>query len=241
MNSVAINLTNISKTFSLPQEKKDTAREYFVNWHTQTQIKKFQALKDINLTINKGEWLGLIGDNGAGKSTLLKIIAKIYQPNQGQLTTTGLIIPFLELGVGFNPELSARDNIYLNGVFLGLKRSEIKQKVDTIVKYSGVKQFLDQKLKNFSSGMQVRLAFSIAIQSKGDIFLLDEVMSVGDFQFQNKAKKVFKEMKQQNKTAIIVSHHFEELKELCDRVVWLDKGQIKEIGLPKSVIKNYTT
>jgi ABC-2 type transport system ATP-binding protein len=241
MNSIAVNLTNISKTFNLPLEKKETAREYFTNWQTRSKINSLEALKKINLTIKKGEWFGLIGDNGAGKSTLLKLIAQIYQPNHGKILTQGLVVPFLELGVGFNPELSARDNIYLNGVFLGLKRSEIKQKFNTIVKFAGIKPFIGQKLKNFSSGMQVRLAFSIAIQSQGDIFLLDEVMSVGDFQFQKKAKKVFETMKKQAKTVIIVSHQLEDIIELCDKVVWLDQGQIKAIGSAKSVIKSYTT
>ena len=181
--TAAIQLVNITKTFRVPTEKMDTLRERLLNFKLRTQTRKLKALSQINLEVKPGEWLGVVGPNGSGKSTLLKIIAGIYEPNNGEVEVNGRLVPFLELGVGFNPDLSALDNIWLNGVILGMSRKNIKAKMETIIKFAGIKSFINQKLKNFSTGMQVRLAFSIAIQSPGDIFLLDEVLAVGDYEF----------------------------------------------------------
>src|SRR3989338_10047454 len=193
--TLAIQLKNVTKTFRIPLAKQDSLREFFVNFKSSKSFKTLTVLKKINLEVKAGEWLGIIGPNGSGKSTLLKIIAGIYEPNRGKIDVSGKIVPFLELGVGFNPDLSARDNIFLNGVILGMSRKKIREKFDTIIDFAGIKPFINQKLKNFSTGMQVRLAFSIAIQSTGDIFLLDEVLAVGDYEFRQKSKKAFQQMK----------------------------------------------
>ena len=236
----AVKLINISKTFRIPQEKKDSLREYFTSWNLRSKSKTLTALANINLEVKKGEWLGIIGPNGSGKSTLLKLIAGIYEPDQGQIKVDGHLVPFLELGVGFNPELSARDNIYLNGVILGMSRKKISRQFNQMVNFAGIKPFLDQKLKNFSTGMQVRLAFAIAAQSAGDIYLLDEVLAVGDWQFQKKCNQVFKDMKQQGKTAILVSHDLDSIIQYCDKAIWLDHGKIISYDTPKLVVNQYT-
>src|SRR3989344_9181723 len=238
--TAAIQLVNITKTFRVPTEKMDTLRERLLNFKLRTQTRKLKALSRINLEVKPGEWLGVVGPNGSGKSTLLKIIAGIYEPNNGEVEVNGRLVPFLELGVGFNPDLSALDNIWLNGVILGMSRKKIAEKLETIIGFAGIKPFINQKLKNFSTGMQVRLAFSIAIQSAGNIFLLDEVLAVGDYEFRQKSKRVFEKMKRQGKTVIIVSHELDQIKELCDRVVWLDHGKIVLNDKPETVIKAYT-
>ncbi len=238
--SFALNVTNLTKTFNIPKEKLDSLQERLLNLKLRSDTQLFKALKGINLQLKSGEWLGVIGPNGSGKSTLLKTIAGIYEPNQGKIEVNGHLVPFLELGVGFNPELSAKDNIYLNGVILGMKRKKITQQFDKIVKFAGIKSFINQKLKNFSSGMQVRLAFSIAIQSPGDIFLLDEVLAVGDHQFEKKCDQVFKSMKKAGKTAILVSHNLDSIVNYCDKAVWLDRGKIISYGRPKSIVSQYT-
>lgn len=221
-------------------EKMDSLRERLLNFKLRSQKESFTALSQINLTVTQGEWLGIIGPNGSGKSTLLKIIAGIYEPDRGDVEVAGQLVPFLELGVGFNPDLSALDNIWLNGVILGMRRKKIREKLEKIIDFAGIRPFINQKLKNFSSGMQIRLAFSIAIQSSGDIFLLDEVLAVGDYEFRQKTRKVFQKMKQQRKTVIIVSHELDQIKEYCDRAAWLDHGKIILIDKPETVIRAYT-
>ena len=238
---LAIKLAEVSKSFNIPAEKQDSLRERFINLKFKQNYKKLSALKNINLEVKAGEWLGVIGANGSGKSTLLKIISGIYEPDSGQLAVNGRLVPFLELGVGFNPELSAKDNIFLNGVILGMSRKSISQKLEVIVNFAGVKPFINLPLKNFSTGMQLRLGFAIAIQSPADIYLLDEVLSVGDYQFQQKAKKVFKQMKQQKKTVILVSHDLASIKSWCNQAIWLDHGQIRSSGRPSEVIKQYVS
>lgn len=236
---VMIKLSNISKTFRIPTEKQDSLRERFVNLKFRQNYKQLQAVNDINLEVQAGEWLGIIGANGSGKSTLLKLIAGIYEPDGGQLTVNGRLVPFLELGVGFNPELSVKDNIFLNGVILGMSREKIVRKFDQIVNFAGIKPFLNLKLKNFSTGMQIRLAFAIAIQSSGDIYLLDEVLAVGDWQFQKKVNLVYNKMKKQGKTVILVSHDLKNIARFCNSCLWLKKGRISRLGQPQSVIEEY--
>lgn len=237
--SAAIKLNNVSKIFQVPTEKMDSLRERLFSFRLHNRTRGFKALSGMSLKVNSGEWLGVIGPNGSGKSTLLKIIAGIYEPDNGQVEVNGRLVPFLELGVGFNPDLSAKDNIFLNGVILGMSRKKIRERLDKIINFAGIKSFINQKLKNFSSGMQVRLAFSIAIQSSGDIFLLDEVLAVGDYKFRQKAKKVFLRMKQEGKTVIIVSHELDQIKEYCDQVIWLDHGKMIKLGPPKLIIDKY--
>lgn len=239
-NNKIIELKNISKEFRIPHERRNSAKEYFLNFWAKNHYDFFYALSEINLSINKGEWIGIIGHNGCGKSTLLKLISGIYEPDNGEINIKGRIIPFLELGVGFNTELSARDNIFLNGTILGMTRKNISEKFNEIVDFADIRQFLDQKLKNFSSGMQVRLAFSIAIQSSGDIYLLDEILAVGDYEFQQKSRAVFESMKREGKTVILVSHDLDSIRSLCDKAVLLEHGKIKLIDKPSVAINVYT-
>src|SRR3989344_7915459 len=190
----AVKLSHIYKTFSFPAQKQDSLRERFVNFKFRQTYTHLAALTNISLAVAEGEWLGVIGANGSGKSTLLKIIGGIYEPDSGRVENNGRLVPFLELGVGFNPELSAKDNIYLNGVILGMSRKTVSQKFREIVNFADVAKFINLPLKNFSTGMQLRLGFAVAMQLPADIYLLDEVLSVGDWRFQEKAKKVFQRL-----------------------------------------------
>jgi len=234
-----IRVENVSKTFKIPHEKRETFREHLFSFFRPLEYEKFQALKNVSFEIKKGEWLGIIGPNGSGKSTLLKILAGIYLPDSGKIEINGKLVPFLELGVGFNMELSARDNIFLNGIILGMTKKEVEEKFDQIVQFAEIERFLDTKLKNFSSGMQVRLAFSIAIQVESDIYLLDEVLAVGDAAFQKKCQEEFREMNKEGKTVLLVSHDMEAIKKWCNRTVWLEQGEIKSIGSPHETIIKY--
>lgn len=234
-----IHLKNISKTFIIPYEKQDTLKERFIFWGKKRTYKNFHALKDISFEVKSGECVGIVGQNGSGKSTLLKIMAGIYQPDHGTIKASGNIVPFLELGVGFQPELTARDNIWLNGALLGLSRTHIKQKLHEIVEFAGVEPFLDLKIKNFSSGMQARLAFAIAMQADADIYLCDEVLAVGDEHFQNKCREVFKKWQHQGKTIVLVSHNPGLIQDFCSRVILLDKGHVIASGEPEKVLGLY--
>jgi ABC-type polysaccharide/polyol phosphate transport system ATPase subunit len=196
-------------------------------------------LEDINFEVQEGEWLGIVGRNGCGKSTLLKIISGIYSPDRGSIAISRKFIPFLELGVGFNFELSARENIFLNGLMLQMTKKEIEGKFKDIIDFAEVNNFVDTKLKYFSSGMQVRLGFSIAMHASTDIYLLDEVLAVGDMNFQKKSYDVFKNLKRLKKTVLFVSHNLESVIEFCDRAIFLENGKIKAIGRPRNVIACY--
>ncbi len=236
-----IKLKNIRKSFFLPHEKHDTLMEYM---HNPIRLFKpsgeqYSVLKDIDLEIYPGEFVGIMGRNGSGKSTLLKIMAGIYEPTSGTVKVNGKLVPFLELGVGFNPQLSARENVYLNGIILGMKRSALKEKYDEIVKFAELEKFMEVPLKNFSSGMQVRLAFSIAIMADADVYLLDEVLAVGDVAFQEKCFDVFRKYKLQGKTVVLVTHSSASVKEFCDRAVFLKDGIIQPANSVDEVIQAY--
>ncbi len=234
-----IKVENVSKVFKLPHEKLSTVKQHFVNIFNPKSYEKFRALDDVSFEIKKGEFFGLIGANGSGKSTLLKILAGIYQPTSGKVTINGSLSPFIELGVGFNPELTARENIYLNAAILGMSRKQTDSKFDEIVKFSELENFLDQKLKNFSSGMQVRLAFSIAIQNDPEILLVDEVLAVGDVLFQRKCFDKFKEFKAKGKTVVFVSHNLGSIEEFSDRVAYLSNGRVIGVGETGKVMNMY--
>ncbi len=238
-NQVAIKVKNVSKTFRIPHEKINSVRGVFVNALKKKNYEEFKALDDVSFEVKKGEFFGIIGRNGSGKSTLLKIIAGIYRPNKGKMKANGMISPFLELGIGFNPELSGRDNIYLNATVLGLTKKQIDKKFDDIVAFSELKRFIDQKLKNYSSGMQVRLAFSVSIHANRDILLMDEVLAVGDSNFQNKCLEEFNKYRDLGKTVILVSHDISTIQKYCDRAMLLRKGKIKMIGDPEKVGNKY--
>lgn len=238
-NENAIEVKNVSKRFVIPHDKSTTLKGAFINFFHKSGSEVFDALNDVSFEVKRGEFFGIIGRNGSGKSTLLKILAGIYVPNKGSIKINGRISPFLELGIGFNPELSGRDNIYLNGTVLGLTKKQINEKFDGIVAFSELERFIDQKLKNYSSGMSVRLAFSVAIHANRDILLMDEVLAVGDENFRQKCLQKFEEYKSQGKTIILVSHDISAVEKYCDRTMLIRNGQIQKIGETKEVVEEY--
>lgn len=242
MNDIAVKVNRVSKSFKLPHEKTTSIKSAVVNFYRRNRTYEEQeALKDISFEIKKGEFFGIIGRNGSGKSTLLKLLAGIYAPTNGQITINGRLTPFIELGVGFNQELTGRENVFLNGALLGFSRSEIKRMYDDIVTFAELERFMDQKLKNYSSGMQVRLAFSIAIRAKSDILLIDEVLAVGDAAFQSKCFDYFQELKDKNVTVVFVSHDRGSLERFCDKGVLINEGKVVKAGNIRDVLKSYST
>lgn len=238
---IAISIQNVSKRFRIPHEKVSSVRGAVVNVFHKKSYEEFEALDDVSFEVKKGEFFGIIGRNGSGKSTLLKVLAGIYKADQGKVEVNGMISPFLELGIGFNPELSGRDNVYLNATVLGLSQKEIDEKFDAIVEFAGLERFIDQKLKNYSSGMQVRLAFAVSVHANRDILLMDEVLAVGDANFQAKCLEQFMEYKQIGKTIILVSHDITTVQRYCDRVLLLDQGNTVAIGPAEEVVEQYFT
>jgi lipopolysaccharide transport system ATP-binding protein len=234
-----ITLENISKVFRLPHDRKTTLRQRFVSLHRKNTYEELHALRDISFTVNQGEFFGIIGRNGAGKSTLLKIIAGVLEPTSGTVSVSEAMAPFLELGVGFQGDLTVKDNILLYGALLGLNRQEIKDRYGWIIEFSGLERFVDAKLKNLSSGMQVRLAFSITVSVESPILLVDEVLAVGDIDFQQKCYNAFNNFKRHGKTIVFVSHDLKAIKEFCDKTVLLENGSITQQGNPKDVIDLY--
>lgn len=238
-SDVAIKVSGLRKTFQLPTERAWGLKQAIFN--RLRGIKGYteqKVLDGINLEIKKGEFVGIVGRNGSGKSTLLKIIAGIYYPSAGEVWINGRLVPFIELGVGFNFELTGRENVYLNGAMLGFSNSEIDAMYDDIVEFAELKDFMDQKLKNYSSGMQVRLAFSVAIRAKGDILILDEVLAVGDADFQKKCNDYFESL-HGKQTVILVTHSMENVLKFCDRAIMIENGKIMSEGSPKKVAKAY--
>ena len=236
---VVISIKHLHKSFKLPTERAGGLKQAIFN--RLRGIKGYteqKVLNDITFDIYKNEFIGIVGRNGSGKSTLLKTIAKIYFPEKGKLEINGTLIPFIELGVGFNPELSGRENVYLNGALLGFSNKEMDAMYDEIVDFAELRQFMDQKLKNFSSGMQVRLAFSIAIRAKGDILLLDEVLAVGDAEFQKKCNEYFAAVKGQQ-TVILVTHDMNNVTKYCTRAILIENGEVILDGEPKKVAEAY--
>jgi len=238
---IAIAVENVSKTFRIPHEKVSSLRGAFVSaFNRNRTYEEFKALDDVSFTVKKGEFFGIIGRNGSGKSTLLKILAGIYRPDSGRVTVNGRISPFLELGIGFNPELSGRDNVYLNATVLGLTRKEIDAKFNDIVRFAELERFIDQKLKNYSSGMQVRLAFAVSIHANRDILLMDEVLAVGDTAFQEKCLNTFKNYRGEGKTVVLVTHDMDVVGKFCDRVMLLERGGIRACGAALTVCDRYS-
>ena len=230
---------HLSKSFKLPTERSWGLKQAIFNRLKGIKgYTKQEVLKDISFTVKKGEFLGIVGRNGSGKSTLLKILAQIYTPDSGSITVHGSLVPFIELGVGFNPELTGRENVYMNGAMLGFSNEEMDQMFDDIVEFAELAPFMDQKLKNYSSGMQVRLAFSIAIRACGDILILDEILAVGDAAFQEKCNQYFASL-DKSQTVILVTHSMENVREFCDRAILIDQGKIIEEGDPEVVADAY--
>jgi len=240
-DEIVIRAENVYKDFILPHERTGTVKGVFTTMFSKaTKKKEIQhALEDISFEIKQGEFFGIVGRNGSGKSTLLKILASIYQPTKGKVSTKGKLVPFIELGVGFNPELSGRDNVYLNGAVLGFSVKEVDAMYEDIVSFAELERFMDQKLKNYSSGMQVRLAFSMAVRADADILLIDEVLAVGDADFQRKCYKYFKTLKQNKKTVVFVSHDMSAIREYCDRTMLIEDSKIVQIGPTNKVAQKY--
>lgn len=241
-NNNAIVVNGVYKSFKLPHEKVDSLKGAFVSMlnSKDKNAEKVTALRGISFNIKKGEFFGVVGRNGSGKSTLLKILANIYQPTKGQIITNGKLVPFIELGVGFNPELTGKENIYLNGAMLGFSVKEVREMYEDIVSFAELEKFMDQKLKNYSSGMQVRLAFSMATRSNADILLVDEVLAVGDGDFQRKCYEYFRELKKNKKTVVFVSHDMNSVREYCDRAILIENGKILIDDISDNVAKEYT-
>jgi ABC-type polysaccharide/polyol phosphate transport system ATPase subunit len=240
MSASAIEVRGINKSFALPHEARSTLKEHFLHPLRRTTYEHQRALSDISFDILQGEFFGIIGPNGSGKSTLLKILAGIYRQDSGTVVVNGLLSPFIELGVGFNPELNARDNLLINGTLLGLTRDQLDERFDSILEFADLERFADQKLKNYSSGMLLRLAFSIAIQVPFDILMLDEVLAVGDAAFQKKCFGVFDELMQEtHKTIVFVGHDLTTMKLYCDRALYLQSGVVQAIGPVDEVIERY--
>ena len=240
MKDVAISVKSVSKSFKVPHEKRDTLKSKALNvFSGGVKFSRHDALKDISFEVQRGEFFGIVGKNGCGKSTLLKIIAGIYQPTKGNIEVNGAIAPFIELGVGFNPELTGRDNVFLSGTILGMSRKKIESLYSEIVEFAEMEEFMDQKLKNYSSGMQVRLAFSIAIRSDSDILLIDEVLAVGDAAFQQKCLNYFEKLKQQKRTVIFVSHDMNSVSQFCNKAIFIEDSKLKAEGSSYKIAQEY--
>lgn len=240
MEKNAVEVRNVWMRFNLSKERVDNLKEYVIRFlKRQLLFEEFIALQDVSMDIHKGDVLGIVGLNGSGKSTLLKIISGVYKPSKGTVRVTGNIAPLIELGAGFDMDLTARENIFLNGTILGHTRAEMREKFDEIVDFSELVNFLDVPIKNFSSGMIARLGFAIATITKPDILIVDEILSVGDFLFQQKCEKRIRDMIGGGTTVIIVSHAITQIEELCNRVAWLEKGKLRMIGKTKDICDAY--
>lgn len=236
----AIVVDGVSKRFRLFHERNQTLKSAVMRGR-RIIADEFWAVRDVSFRVEHGETFGLIGRNGSGKSTLLKTLARIYSPDEGRVVLDGRVSSMLEVGSGFHPELSGRENIFLNGAILGLSRKQIAARFDEIVDFSGVEQFIDQPVKNYSSGMYVRLGFSVAVHTEPDILIVDEILAVGDGAFREKSRKKFLEFTGQGRTVVLVSHSLDEVRELCQRVAWLDGGRLRQLGPTADVVAAYET
>lgn len=238
MNNIAIKVDNVDKNFNVFYDKTNTIKEKILFWNKSKKEVR-TVLKDINVTINKGETVALIGVNGSGKSTLLKLMTKIIYPNKGNVETYGKLTSLLELGAGFHPDFSGRENIYFNASIFGLTRSQIDKRIDKIIEFSELEGFIDNPVRTYSSGMYMRLAFSVAINVDADILLIDEILSVGDQHFQEKCYKKIEELKAEGKTIVFVTHSMGAVERFCTRAIWLHEGHVKMDGEVKDVLEEY--
>ncbi len=240
--NIAIKVDGVYKNFKLPQQRANSVKSLFTGFYKKNTVKYTEtqhALRDINFDIKEGEFFGIVGRNGSGKSTLLKILASIYQPTKGKVSIKGKLVPFIELGVGFNPELTGRENVYLNGALLGFNKKKIDSMYKDIVSFAELEKFMDQKLKNYSSGMQVRLAFSMATRSDADILLIDEVLAVGDTAFQRKCFEYFNQLKRAKKTVVFVSHDMDAVSKYCDRAMLIENSKLVDVGETLKIADKY--
>jgi ABC-type polysaccharide/polyol phosphate transport system ATPase subunit len=239
MSPVAIEARGLEKSFRIPIHRVDSFKERAVHPFTRAQYRELHALSGVSFDVQRGEFFGVVGKNGSGKSTLLKLLASIYRADAGTIRMAGRVAPFIELGVGFNPDLSARENVVLNGVMMGLSRQEAQGRLDAVLDFAELREFVDMKLKNYSSGMLVRLAFSLMIQSDADVLLIDEVLAVGDAGFQQKCTDVFHEIRDSPRTVILVTHDMGAVQQYCDRAMLLDHGEVVHIGDPEDAGRGY--
>src|SRR5690606_12114235 len=235
----AIEVVDVAKRFRLIHERNSTLKATIFSGFKRTVHEEFWALDGVSFEVPEGKTFGLIGHNGSGKSTLLKCMARIYRPNRGSITMNGKVSALLELGAGFHPELSGRENVYLNGSILGMSKREIDKRFDSIVEFAGLEQFIDTPVKNYSSGMFVRLGFSVAITVEPDILLVDEVLAVGDESFQQRCLEKFADLRSSGRTVVIVSHSLETVRNMCDRAAWLDHGKLQHVGPAHDVVDAY--
>lgn len=235
-----IEVNNVSMRFNMAKEKHESLKEYFLAAvQGRLQFEEFYALRDVSLTVERGDFYGLVGLNGSGKSTLLKVISGVFKPSAGSVTVRGTIAPLIELGAGFDFDLTARENIFLNGTVLGMTPKYIREKFDEIVEFSELRDFLDIPLKNYSSGMVSRLAFAVATSTKPDVLIADEILAVGDFLFQQKCEKRMQELMGGGTTVILVSHSIEQIERMCNKVTWLEKGRVRMQGSCGAVCAAY--
>ncbi len=237
-NEIAIEVKHVSKDFKLFYDKANTLKEKLLFWN-RSKNDVLHILKDINLEIYRGETVGLVGVNGSGKSTLLKLMTKIIYPNKGTIKTYGKLTSLLELGAGFHPDFSGRENIYFNASIFGLTKKEIDDRLDKIIKFSELEEFIDNPVRTYSSGMYMRLAFAVAINVDADILLIDEILAVGDHHFQEKCYKRLDELKEEGKTIVIVTHNMNVVKTFCTRAIWLEEGHVVMDTDPKDVVDEY--
>jgi ABC-2 type transport system ATP-binding protein len=235
----AIQVEDLHKSFRIPEQRVDSLKERVVHPFAQREYRELHALDGVSFEIRQGEFFGIVGRNGSGKSTLLKLLASIYRADSGTIRMAGRLAPFIELGVGFNPELTARENIVLNGVMMGLSPREVRRRIKAIIEFAELEDFADLKLKNYSSGMLVRLAFSVMMEADADVLLIDEVLAVGDAAFQQKCSDAFREMKEQGKTIILVTHEMATVEAYCHRAMLISEGKIQTIGDPGEVGRDY--
>ncbi len=236
---VAVSVDNLTKTFRLPRQQVNTLKERVIHPLRSREYDEFAALKDITVDIARGEFFGIVGRNGSGKSTLLKCLAGIYQPNHGSVQVNGGLSPFIELGVGFNPDLAALDNVIINAVMMGMSRSDARERFDEVIAFAELEEFVDLKLKNYSSGMAVRLGFATAIQAEAEVLLVDEVLAVGDAAFQQKCFEEFKRLKDEGRTIVFVTHDMGAVQRFCDRALLIERGEMRALGDPRDIAREY--
>lgn len=236
--TAAVDVQHVSKSFRVYRDRNQSLKQTLLRGK-RAEYNRFQALDDVTLEVPEGTTFGLLGRNGSGKSTLLKCMARIINPNSGTITTRGRVAAMLEVGSGFHPELSGRDNVYLNGSILGMSRAEIDAKFDQIVDFSGVERFIDQPVKNYSSGMYVRLGFAVSIHVEPDVLLVDEVLAVGDMDFQEKCMAKFAQFRREGRTVVVVSHGLEQMRNFCDQAAWLDGGVLQAVGNASDIVDRY--
>jgi len=235
----AITVAEVSKTFRLPRQRYSTLKERALHPLRSRAVDELRALDDVSITIPRGEFFGIVGRNGSGKSTLLKCLAGIYDADHGTIAVDGKLSPFIELGVGFNLDLTARDNVLINAILLGLSRREARERFDEIIAFAELEEFLDLKLKNYSSGMHVRLAFAVATQADADVLLIDEVLAVGDAAFQQKCFEQFRTLREAGRTIVLVTHDMQAVERFCDRAMLIERGRVLEVGDPHAIARAY--